>query len=138
MVEESYPQDQVSYELALKLRDLQEGQKLMKERLLLIGQNLLEAQEKNNTEITELKKQIYNLETDLKRARGIIETLSEELSKTARKEEIAILHRQFKIFEPLEFARIEDVEKIVDEKLNKHKKHSSEEENPHHFWAGKL
>ena len=135
MAPEYAPQDQVSYELALKLRDLEEGQKLSKERLLLIGKNIIDFQEKNDSEITEIKKALQEIKDDMKRVKNIVQNLSEEISKSARKEELAILERQYKMFQPLNYARIEDIEKIIDKKLhNKSKK----EEPETSFWSGKL
>jgi phosphoenolpyruvate-protein kinase (PTS system EI component) len=134
---EQFPHEQISYESALKQRDLEEGLKLMKERLLLVGQNLIESQEKNIAEITEIKRKMIELDSDLKRAKSTITVLSEELAKSARKEEVAILERQWKMFEPLEFARIEDIEKIIDKKI-KHPSTTEEHKDTHGFWSGKL
>ena len=127
----------ISYELALKLRDLEESQKLSKERLLLIGQNLIESQEKTISEITELKKQTQILNDELKRIKSIANSLSEEVSKSARKEELAILERQWKMFDPLEFVRMEDLEDAVNEKTH-HLKKDEVKEDKHSFWSGKL
>ncbi|MEA3329147.1 MAG: hypothetical protein U9Q06_00195 [Nanoarchaeota archaeon] len=129
--------EQSAYGPLIKLKDLEANQKLMKERLLLIGQNLIESQEKNIIEMTELKKIIYGLETDLSKSKNTILSLSGELSKTARKEELAILERQFQMFSPLKFARIQDVEKIIEKKLDYHKK-PHEEKEERGFWSGKL
>lgn len=135
MAPEYTSQDQVSYELALKLRDLEEGQKLSKERLLLIGKNIIEFQEKNNSEITDIKKALQEMKDDMKRVKNIVQNLSGEISKSARKEELAILERQYKMFQPLNYARIEDIEKIIDKKLH----HKSKKEEPEtSFWSGKL
>lgn len=125
----------ISYELALKLRDLEESQKLSKERLLLIGQNLIEAQEKNISEIIDLKKHVQNLNDDMKRIKSLLNSMSEEVSKSARKEELAILERQWKMFEPLEFVRMDDLEEAIEGKLPKHNHEIKEEKN---FWSGKL
>jgi len=136
MALETPPQDSISYEIALKLRDLEENQKLSKERLLLIGGNLIDSQEKNNSEITDLKKNIQELNDDVKRLKSIISGLSEEVSKSARKEDIAILTRQYKMFQPLEYARHQDVEKIIDKKLHHHSNDKEDKEKD--FWTGKL
>jgi len=130
-------QDQISYEIALKLKDLEDSNKLMKERMLLIGKNVIESQEKDSLELTELKKELQNLKSDITRIKSVVESMSEEISKSARKEELAILTRQFKMFEPLEYARIEDIEEIINEKLNKDKEHGTEREK-HKFWEGKV
>jgi len=132
------PNQDISYELALKLRDLEENNRLMKERILLIGQNLIESQEHNRKEILEIKKSLYILESDVKRIKSIIESLSEEIAKSARKEELAILHRQYKMFEPLEYIRVQDLDKLIDAKMKKHHETSKEEtKNEKHFWLGK-
>lgn len=133
---EQYAGD-VSYGIGLKLRDLEQSNNLTKERLLLLGQNVIEAHEKANSELTKLKKQVIEMKSDLDRIKSIIESLSEEVSKSARKEDVAIISRQFKMFSPLKYARHEDVETIVHEKINKHAK-TNKEENPHSFWVGKL
>lgn len=130
--------DAQSYESGLRVRDVEESQKLMKERILLISQNFIETQEKTKTDLIEIKKQMEILKSDISRLKSVISTLSEEVSKSARKEDIAILSRQFKMFEPLKFARIQDVENMIDEKLNKHEIHKKQSENQHSFWAGKL
>ncbi len=135
MVEEQFQNSE--YNPFLKVMDLEEAQRLMKERLLLVGQNFIEAQEKNNKEITELKKQVYDLQSDVKRLKSIIETFSEEISKSARKEEVAMLMRQFKMFEPLQFARMSDIDDIINKKLHIHEK-NKKPDNEHHFWAGKI
>ena len=40
----------------MKLRNLEEKQRMLKERLLLIGENLIDMREKNREEILEMKK----------------------------------------------------------------------------------
>lgn len=134
MAQEYNPQDQISYDLALKLRDLEGSQTLSKERLLLVSKNIIEFQEKNNSEMIEVKKTLQELKTDITRIKSIVQSLSEEISKSARKEELAILERQYKMFKPLNFARMEDIEKIIDKKLH----HRTKKEEKPDFWSGKL
>lgn len=86
-------------------RDLEEKQRLLKDRLLLIGQNLIDFKEKNDEEILELKKQISLMSTNLDKIKDFLETISGELSKFAKKEELEILAKQAKMFQPLEFVR---------------------------------
>ena len=135
--------DSISYEIGLKIRDLEENQRLIRDRILLIGQNLIDFQEKNIAETTQAKKDITEMKSDIKRIKEIIQTFSEEIAKSARKEEVAIIARQIKMFEPLKYARIEDVAKIVDEKLNKYQitnksEKEEEKEDKHAFWKGKI
>jgi phosphoenolpyruvate-protein kinase (PTS system EI component) len=128
--------NQYEYNFALRIRDIEQNQKLMKQRVLLIGQNLIELQEKSSQELTELKKAVDNLETELTQAKNTLSLISEEISKSARKEEVAILERQFKMFEPLKFARMQDIEKIIDKKISE--KSHPENKLKDTFWSNKI
>jgi len=104
--------DQRFFEANSKLKDLEEKQKILKERLLLIGQNLIEAKEKNIQNILEIKKEIEILKNSVERMVSFLETASAEFSKFAKKEDLEILSKQAKMFQPLEFVRKKDLEKL--------------------------
>ncbi|MBU2562268.1 MAG: hypothetical protein KKF68_01240 [Nanoarchaeota archaeon] len=99
-------------EINIKIRDLEEKQRIMKDRLLLIGKNLIETKEKNSEDILELKKSIDEIKNNLERIKSFLETASNEFSKFARKEDLEILAKQAKMFQPLEFVRKKDLEKL--------------------------
>ena len=99
-------------EVVLKLRDLEEKQKIIGERLLLIGQNLIEAKERVSQDILEMKKNIEITREQVERLTSFAESISGELSKFARKEDIEILTKQAKMFQPLEFVRRSELEKL--------------------------
>lgn len=96
----------------IKLRDLEEKQRILKDRLLLIGQNLIETKEKNENTILNLKKDFEIFKQDLIRIKSFLETASNEFSKFAKKEDLEILAKQAKMFQPLEFVRKIDLEKL--------------------------
>lgn len=95
----------------IKLRDLEEKQRILKDRLLLIGQNLIEIKEKNNEEILEIKKNMEILKRNTERLLSFLETASTEFSKFARKEDLEILSKQAKMFQPLDFVRKSELKK---------------------------
>ena len=84
-----------------KLRNLEEKQRILKDRLLLIGQNLLETKEKNNQDNLEIKKDIEIIKQDIKKLKLFLEMISGESSKFAKKEDLEILSKQAKMFQPL-------------------------------------
>ncbi len=88
--------------LHTKIRDLEEKQRILKDRLLLIGQNLIETKEKNREDILEIKKDIEIMKHSLERFSSFLETASSEFSRFARKEDLDILVKQAKMFQPLE------------------------------------
>lgn len=84
--------------LGAQLRDIEEKQRLMKERVLLLGKSLVEEKEKNFAKITELKQQVSILYEEQSRMRALLERLIERTDSSARKEELMSLQRQFELF----------------------------------------
>lgn len=84
-----------------KIRDMEEKQRMLHERTLLIGKNMIENKEKTDEKIIEIKKELEQLRIKMERMVSFIETLSGELSGFARKEDVEILSKQAKIFQPL-------------------------------------
>ncbi len=95
-----------------RIRSLEEKQRILKDRLLLIGENLIETKEKTHEEILELKKEIEIIQQNITRMKSFLETASAEFSQFARKEDLEILSKQAKMFQPLEFVRKKNSEKL--------------------------
>ena len=106
----------IASELNTKLRDIEEKQRLIKDRMLLIGQNLVDFREEAEKNISVLKAETELIKQEILKIKSTLERIIEELSGLARKEEVMILQRQLKMFQPLQFARMEDVEKMIKEK----------------------
>lgn len=83
-----------------KLKDLEEKQRILKERILLIGENLIEVKEKNNERFLELKKDIEEIKQKIDRISSFIEAISGEFNKFARKDDLDIVARQVRLFQP--------------------------------------
>jgi len=106
---------QPQYNAGLGIRDLEERQRILKNRILLIGKNLVEIKEKNNREILEIKKDIEAIKYDVNRMTDFLKSLSGEISKFARKDELQILSKQAKMFQPLNFVTKEELKKMLKE-----------------------
>ena len=81
-----------------RIRDLEEKQRLLKDKLLLVGDGFVKERDRNFQDIQELKKVVVKLEEDNKRLKDLLMRISELIDKTARKEELSILQRQFDLF----------------------------------------
>jgi len=112
MVEENSNYGEQLGDVNTKLRDLEERNRILKDRLLLIGQNLIEIKEKTTEEILEIKKENEIMKRNIERLISFLETASTEFSKFARKEDLEILSKQAKMFQPLEFVRKKDLKKL--------------------------
>ena len=102
MVEEQYNyQDQFLEEVSLKLRDLETKQRISTDRLLLIGENLVELREKVIQENLELKKTITIMQQQIKKLVSFLETASTEMTKFAKKEDVNLIYKQVKMFQEI-------------------------------------
>lgn len=82
------------------IRNLEEKQRMLKERTLLIGKNLVEERSKIFEELQDLKRDSLKLKEENLRMKVFIQRMSEQISGLARKEELMMLQRQFNIFKP--------------------------------------
>ena len=118
--EQAYnPADAFLADISVKLRDIEEKQNIIKDRVLLIGENLISEKEETAKEINELKTDIFNLQEEMKKFRLAIERIIEDSTNFVRKNEFQILQRQFQMFQPLELARMSDVEEMIKKALKK-------------------
>ena len=99
-------------ELNTKIRDLEEKQRILKDRLLLIGQNLIDVKEKTSKENLELKKDMEVMRENVEKLTTFSETISSEFSKFARKEDLEILSKQAKMFQPMEFVKRSELKNL--------------------------
>ena len=100
----------------INFMDLEERQRIIKDRLILIGQNLIDFRDKYEEEILRLKRDTEILKKNVERLKDFMETISSEFQKFAKKDDLEILKKQAKIFQPLEFATKEDLEKLKNKK----------------------
>lgn len=106
-------------DISVRLRDIEEKQNLIKDRVLLIGENLISEKEGTNQDITDLKAKIFQVEEDIKKIKLALERIMDDSNSFIRKNEFQILQRQFEMFRPLELARLSDVKLMIKEALRK-------------------
>jgi hypothetical protein len=118
MVEQQYnPYDAIINDVTVKLRDIEEKQNIIKDQVILIGENLVSEREDSDKTIFEIKKEMQKMNEDIKRIKMAIERIVDDSNNFIRKNEFEILQRQFQMFQPLELARISDVEDMINRAL---------------------
>ena len=90
--------EQYFLDVNTRIRDIEERQRLLKDRTLLIGQNLVEEKETTFTKLQEMKKEVFKLKEENLKMKEFLQRISEQISNLARKEELMILQRQFDMF----------------------------------------
>ena len=103
---------QILSEISAKMRDIEEKQRVSKDRLLLIGENLVEIKDTTNKKILDIKKDVEIMKQDIERLSSFLETVSSEFSKFAKKEDLDILIKQAKMFQPLKLMSKKDLERL--------------------------
>lgn len=77
-----------------KVRDLEEKLRLLKDRVIIIGQSFVEEREKNFKDIQDMKKSLVLITQENNRIKELLERVTEQLSAVARKEELIIIQKQ--------------------------------------------
>lgn len=90
--------DRFFSDINTRIRDLEEKQRLLRDRMGLISESFIKERDKNFEEIVEMKKTVEKLKDDNERLKEIFLRVGEKLDKTARREELMILQRQFNLF----------------------------------------
>jgi len=85
---------------ALRIKDLEEKQNILRERLLLIGKNLIDLKEGSSEKILNIKRDVEELKRDVERIKSFLETISSQMEKFAKKEDLEIVAKQMKMFKP--------------------------------------
>ncbi|PIN89393.1 hypothetical protein COU57_06185 [Candidatus Pacearchaeota archaeon CG10_big_fil_rev_8_21_14_0_10_32_14] len=99
-------------DIAIKVRDIEERSRIINERTLLLGKNIIEMRDNYNNEFMNMKKDLEKLKQEMKRISAFLEIASKEFSSFARKEDVAILAKQAKMFQPLEFVKKSELKQI--------------------------
>ncbi|MBR9704361.1 hypothetical protein GOV12_03040 [Candidatus Pacearchaeota archaeon] len=109
-------------ELGIKINELEERERILKDRILLIGNNLISTKENVNKENLEFKGEIKEIVLNIRSIKQLNQRILNEIGNFARKSEVEILKKQFKMFEPLNYNKKEDIRKIIAEELKKFNK----------------
>ena len=120
MAEQQETGNQIQFLLAdfnTRLRDIDERNRLIRERVLLLGKNLISSRQDVEEELKEIKKDNLEIKKDLEKIKKISNSLLTEFNKFVKREEIVLVERMLKDFQPLEFMRKKDVEKLIESKL---------------------
>jgi hypothetical protein len=101
-----------------RLKDTDERNKLIRERVLLLGKNLISSRQENEDELKALKQENIQVKQDLEKLKRVSNSLLTEFNKFVKREELALVERMLKDFQPLEFMRRKDVEELIQNKIN--------------------
>jgi hypothetical protein len=111
-VNPNYSQDFVA-EANLRINDLEERMNTLKEKINLISKNFIDLKENNDERIEKIEKESSLIRTDISLAKKSLTSIQQESEKWVRRDEIVLIERMLKDFQPLEFIRKKDLNEII-------------------------
>lgn len=109
-----------------RIADTEERQSMITEKLSLISQTLLKNSERMAKEMQIISDDITELKNEMDKLKENVQILVEQSGEFARKQELQVVEKYMKIWEPMKFATIEDVRKMINDAV-KNKKSSSKD-----------
>ena len=116
-----YQQPSALTGFGVRLNEIEEKQRLLKDRILLIGENLISTKEGIIKKDSIIKRHLKEISINNKSIKQLLSRIVNELNNFARKSDIEILEHQMKMFEPLKFAKVSEIRNIVQEEIQKAK-----------------
>ncbi len=91
-------EEQYFVDVNTRLKDIEERQRLLKDRLLLVGKNLIEDRDSMFSELQDMKKMNIKMKEDSLKIQEFLKKVADQLAETARKEEVLMIQRQLDLF----------------------------------------
>ena len=88
-------------DINLKIRDLEERQRLIKDKLNLLSRNFIDLKEILEKDVAGLKVDTAGTQSEIIKIKDMIIRISEELDNRAKKSEVELVAKQLKIMKPL-------------------------------------
>jgi hypothetical protein len=85
----------------LKIRDLEDRQRLIRDKLNLLSTNFVDLKNTLEKEVTDLKISTDSIKYEIARIKDLIIRISEELDNRAKHSEVELVAKQLKIMKPL-------------------------------------
>jgi len=106
-------------DISTKLKDLDEKNTMLKERLSLLDQTFIKQEERATREFAFIKEELSNIRLETERLKEAVQHIISESAGFARKEELRLIERYGKMFEPVKFVKPEEVKEMIKEELKK-------------------
>ena len=123
--EQTYSPEQLLFDLTSRIRDSEGKYNLLRDRVLIINNNMVEEYKKTMAEIKAVNSDVRIIKEDVFKIKENMKHVVKEFDLFARKEDVTFLEKYINLWNPLKFVTEEDVIKI----LEHHKKQPKEEKN---------
>jgi hypothetical protein len=115
-------------EFNVKISDLESKHELLRERVITLGDSFIKNRERLKKEINFVKDELREIKNSLHELDEKVSQIINETENFARKEELRLLERYMKLWEPLKFVKAEEVKEMIDDAIKNLKIDITEEE----------
>lgn len=104
-------------EFNTKISDLESRHELLRERTLGLGNSFIKTRDDLRKEINSLKDDIRNIKDAIEKIQENLRHILVEMENFTRREELQIFEKYMRLWEPLKFARVDEVKTMIDEAI---------------------
>ena len=102
-----------------RMRSLEGKYNLLRDRALIINQNMITQYQRTNAEIKAIEEDIQEVKHTLFQIKETLKHLVREMEGFSRKEDMKVLEKYINLWNPMNFVSAEEVERIIAEKTKK-------------------
>jgi len=105
-------------DMVTRIRDIEGKYNLLRDRALLINQNMIEQYQKTHTELKTINEDVRQIKEELFHIKETLKHIIKELEHFSRKEEMHVLEKYINLWNPMKFVTENDVKRIVRDEIN--------------------
>lgn len=103
-----------------RLRILESRYGLVRERMLLMNQNMVNEYKKSNQSLRGINQDMEELKKDMEELKESMRKIVRELNFFARKHDLKAIDKYIKLWNPLNFVTEKEVIRLIEERGDKH------------------
>ena len=116
MVQEEVQEQGFYMDATARVRPLEGQYNLLRDRMLIINNNLIEQYKKLSGEMKALNDDVKEMKTDIFNMKETMKHLIKELELFARKDDVKFLEKYINLWNPMKFVTSEELEKALEKK----------------------
>ncbi len=126
MTEEQSQEQNFYFDMSTRIREIEGKYNLLRDRMLLINNNMIEEYKKTTTEIKLVNEDVQEIKVNIYRIKEALRHLLKELDSFARKEDMKFLEKYINLWNPMKFVTEQDVKNIIKNEIKEVEKHGRE------------
>ncbi len=108
-------------QLLQRINEIEEKEKANKNKIELLTNSTINRNKKVDEEIRVIRDELKRLGDEIEKIKQRIDYMLAEMPNLVRKEDLSIIERFIKMWEPLKFVTKEDVERAIEKRLRNSK-----------------